>query len=152
MAINYWRRVDSDHDGHITNECLQRYGRFTGGAYGWRYCPLCGTEWVGEQTETEEQRERRYTEDRHRWSQRDNRPTVSRWVIEYREWSQWQDEPVKWGQWGVRHRLYPGEGAVVALKELRYYRSMEAEDRAENEPLYVGFRHGTEYRARVVTE
>lgn len=147
MAINYWRYVESDYDGHRINECLHCYGRFGGNADGWSYCPLCGTKWIGEKRETEEQADLRRRIEATQW----DRPTkpVALWVIEKREWSQWGAEPVKWSQWQCWQRLHT-KAAKEALMELRHWQRVYAE---ENEPEPEGsrFRYGTEYRLRLVT-
>ncbi len=58
MSINYWRYKDYTDDGCSIYQCLKCYGEWEGrGAPGyhyegkynptWRFCPICGTQWLG---------------------------------------------------------------------------------------------------------
>jgi hypothetical protein len=154
MAINYWRHVDSDHDGHNENQCLQCGERFVGHCHGWRFCPLCGTQWLGQWPLPEKQERvraefwRMQNAERERWA---NRKPHTIWVIEGREWTKWGTGPVTHKGWSVRKRLRVGEGAKVALAMLKDLRSWEREDRADDVANDT-FQYGNEFRARLITE
>lgn len=53
MAINYWRDCGYVDDGCNRYQCLQCKHDWVGRdvpRYGWKFCPYCGTQWVGEFT------------------------------------------------------------------------------------------------------
>lgn len=47
--LNKFRHVEGDSDGHIEWQCLKCREKFSAPMlYGWKFCPLCGTQWEGE--------------------------------------------------------------------------------------------------------
>lgn len=49
--MNKYRFVSSDSDGHVRNQCLSCKTYWVGhseGLGGWKFCPFCGIEFVGE--------------------------------------------------------------------------------------------------------
>lgn len=48
FRLHFFRYVTDHGDGHSEYQCLKCKGRLPGVGYQWKYCPLCGVEWLGE--------------------------------------------------------------------------------------------------------
>jgi len=57
MSIPFWRNVGYTNDGCSLTECLTCYNRWElrSNMSHWKYCPFCGTIWLGEKTVTQKE-------------------------------------------------------------------------------------------------
>ena len=126
MPINYWRfvRNDSRDDGPNKNQCLQCYGEFAAFVgSSWKFCPLCGTRWIG-QHPSEEIREEQELFERKCYGHTSVHkklyplPRKKIWVVEKRECTQLEKDEPTFKSWCVWHRLR-GYTAQQALEFIR---------------------------------
>lgn len=101
--LNKYRHVEDcrDSDGHASWQCLKCRAQFSAPSlYGWKFCPLCGTQWDGEM---QWEKERHYPreavnpyamviQDRIVYRCRDG-DSVRDWKDTYRSLKKWQ-----WGR------------------------------------------------------
>ncbi len=118
MPINYWRCIDVDHDNHHTNQCLQCGEKFVGYCgREWKFCPLCGTCWVGQIELSQRLKNLHRMWDSQKYVHR------SHWIIQRREWAQWPDEERKYTNWYIEHTFEPN---VQVSEVFRYLKSLRS--------------------------
>ena len=170
MPINFYRVLPDhkqDRDTSTLGQCLLCYEEFAGIRREWKYCPYCGTKWVGQWPSADElqaQNELEYRIQQRRYEVERTRKPRSWWVVKLQEIkvmgyspgdtydAQYHD--VKCGHWNILNRIpvTTEDGKSNVNSVLQYVRRRQAEYNSDAEAWNtVGFSI-VHYHVRAIIE